>query len=346
MTKQTKTSFGASGAQLYCIENSVGSQLFVSDFGATVIGLKVPGDDGVFRDVIMGYDSAADYAKGSSYQGATVGRFANRIANASLELNGRQYVLDSNTEHGHCLHGGRRGFHQRMWQALPLEADACISFQLTSPDGDQGMPGKLDIRVSFSLSDDNTFSIHYLAISDADTLINLTNHSYFNLNGVGAAGIEDHFLWIDADYFTPTDAHSIPTGEIRPVCKTAFDFRTEKRIGRDIEANEPQLQLAGGYDQNFVLNGDHRDKPAAKARAEKSGITMEVFTDRPGIQFYSGNYLGGEAVGKQGFQIKRRSAFCLETQSFPDAPHHPAFPSAQLKADELFESITAYRFNY
>lgn len=345
MMKLTKTSFGAPGAQLYCIENEIGSQLFASNFGATVAGLKVPGADGVFRDVIMGFDRAEGYAEGSSYQGATVGRFANRIANACFELNDRRYALDPNTEHGHCLHGGKNGFHQRMWQTLPPESsEGAIVFQLTSPDGDQGMPGNLDIKVRFSLSEDNTFCIRYLAVSDADTLINLTNHSYFNLNGVAAPGIEDHFLWINADCFTPTDAHSIPTGEIRSVCGTALDFRAEKRIGQDIDADEPQLHMAGGYDHNFVLNGNHREKPAAKARSEISGIMMEVFTDRPGIQFYSGNYLGGEAPGKQGFRLERRSAFCLEAQCFPDAPHHPGFPSACLKAGELFKSVTSYRF--
>jgi aldose 1-epimerase len=390
--KITTEPFGASRATLINITNDAGSVLALTDLGASIVGLKIPARRTASAvapiqnptatsaqtpaasnisdipgssdrstpsveliDVVLGYGDYDDYASDDKYLGATVGRYANRIARGELTLGDASYGLDKNQDGKHTLHSGSDGWHLRIWQySIGAHSDS-VAFCLRSPDGDQKFPGNADINVTYTFTDDNTVRISYHAVSDADTVFNLTNHSYFNLDGEGAGSILDHRLRVNASRFTPTDADSIPTGEIRDVDGSALDFRREKRIGRDIDSGEEQLALAHGYDHNFVLDrdrvgggGSERSagalREAAVVRSEVTGIEMTVRTDMPGVQFYSGNYLGTGGPSKSGAAYERRSGFCLETQFFPDSPHHANFPSTVFRAGEAFDSVTEYAF--
>lgn len=346
MENQTVTAFGMTKdgkeAQLCLLKNSKGLKAYVSDFGATLVRLFVPDRDGNMTDVVLGYDDAAGYERGMAGIGATVGRNANRIGGASVEINGVTYPLEKNDNGKNNLHSGPDVYQKRIWE-VEDRADNRITFLLHSPDGDQGYPGALDMRVTYELDDENALSIHYEAAPDQDTVINMTNHSYFNLNGHNSGSVLEHKVWLNADSFTPADAESIPTGEIRGVADTPMDFRTAKAIGKEIDADYEPLRFGGGYDHNWVLKNNGRFAKVAEVTSEKSGIRMEVYTDLPGVQMYTANFLDHEP-GKDGAVYEKRSAVCLETQYYPDAIHHDNFPSPVCRKGMKYDSRTAYRF--
>lgn len=337
--KVEKTSKGDE-AKSYLLKNKKGMEIVVSDYGATLIQVKVPDREGNLLDVVLGYDKIEGYENGGVFFGATVGRIANRIGGACFELNGKEYQLTKN-DNKNTLHGGRDFYSQRMWQA-EKEDEAEITFVLNSPDGDQGFPGNLDIHVTYALTEENELKIHYYAVSDQDTIVNLTNHSYFNLSGHASGTAMDQQVVILADAFTEADAESIPTGKIIPVEGTPMDFRQMKAIGRDIEEKYEALILGGGYDHNWVLNGEGF-RHVASMYSEKTGITMKVYTDLPGMQFYTGNFVE-EEQGKEGAVYQKRNGVCFETQYFPDAIHKEHFGGPVLKAGETYDTMTVYKF--
>lgn len=339
------TGFGAvrcgREAALYTLRNRRGMELAVTDFGAVLVALRVPDGTGRPVDVVLGYDSAAGYEAGGYFFGAIVGRCANRIGGAAFSLNGRDYHLARN-DGGNSLHSGPDCYHLRFWDVV--ETGEChITLALHSPDGDQGYPAAVDIRVTYTLTEENGVRIHYEAVPQGDTLINLTNHSYFNLNGHGGGPITGHRLWLDAAHFTPADAASIPTGELLPVEGTPMDFRQEKAVGRDIGADYRPLVLGSGYDHNWCLVSDGTLRKFARLTGERSGITMEMYTDRPGVQVYTANFVAGEP-GKDGAVYDRRHGICFETQCYPDAIHHDGFPSPVCRGGTVWRSTTEYRF--
>ena len=317
-----KKEFGATKngekASCYVLKNSKGMEAVVSDFGASLLKLYVPDKDGKTQDVVLGYETLEDYENGGDSLGATVGRVANRIGMAEFELNGKKYELTKNDNGKNTLHGGIDFYNKRIWD-VKEEDDTHVVFALVSPDGDQGFPGEVKIEVSYTITEENELKIHYHAIPDQDTLLNMTNHSYFNLSGHASGTAWNAKVWIDADAFTETDAELIPTGTVVPVEGTPMDFRKEKVVEKEIGADYTPLKLAGGYDHNWVLNGKGFRK-AASAESEETGIKMEVYTDLPGIQFYSGNFLAG-SKGKEGAVYEKGYGICFETQYFPDAIH-------------------------
>ena len=306
----------------------------ILDYGVTIRSLTVPDRDGTPVDVVLGYDTLEEYVQNRGYVGATIGRFANRIGGASFSLNGETYTLAANDGVNH-LHGGEQGFDKRIWAAE--ETETGIRFSLTSPDGEEGYPGTLQVTVTVSWQG-RGLELRYHAETDRDTILNLTNHSYFNLDGQGT--VYDQLLQLGAESFCMGGPGCLPTGEIVPVAGTAMDFRTERRIGDAVDSGEPCVKLSGGYDSNFVLSSS----PAAVARSEKTGIVMTVTTDQPGVQFYSTNFLTPR-TGKGGAQYGLRSAFCLETQHYPDCIHHPDWPTCILRAGESFDSFTCFKFS-
>lgn len=339
-----KTSRGEN-AHLYTMRNAQGMEATVSDFGALLVKLFVQDSMGNFRDIVLGFDKVEDYETNVPAFGATVGRNANRIGGAKFTLGGREYKLRAN-DGKHNLHSGGDSYHFRMWKAETSEENGVpsVTFTLDSPDGDQGFPGNATISVTYTLSKDNTLIIEYSGVSDQDTVFNMTNHSYFNLNGHDSGSVLGHKVWIDADAFTPTDKELIPTGEIVPVQGTPMDFRAWGELGSGISTDFAPIELANGYDHNFVLNnsGDYRE--VCKAYSEKSGITMTVFTDLPGMQLYTGNFLDDTLVGKGNVHYGVRSGVCFETQHFPDAVNHSNFPSSVKKAGEKYFTVTAFQF--
>lgn len=345
MEKQTVTSFGTSKegkeARLYLIQNENGMKAYVSDFGASLVRLFVSDKEGKFRDVVHGYDDASGYEKGDGGFGATVGRNANRIGGASLEINGVKYELDKN-DNGNNLHSGLNYYQKRIWDVEKYEANE-ITLLLHSPDKDQGYPGALDMHVTYTVEENNTLAIHYEAVPDQDTVINMTNHSYFNLNGHESGTVLGHKVTLYADEFTPADEKSIPTGEIRSVDGTPMDFRSGRILGADIDADYEPLRFGGGYDHNWVLKNEGRFDKVAEVVSDDSGIVMEVYTDLPGVQMYTANFLDNEP-GKDGVSYIKRSAVCLETQYFPDAVHHENFPQPLCRRGEKYDTRTAYRF--
>lgn len=325
----------------FLLENEAGAKVRILNYGGILQAICVPDRNGAQRDVCLGYASVKDYERNDCYLGALIGRCANRIANARFDLNGKRYQLAANNGKNH-LHGGKRGFDRRIWQHNLVENG--LELFLSSPDGEENYPGNLAVKVSYALDENNALSIVYEARADQDTIVNLTNHAYFNLNGESGAPPLDHELTLYADAMTLTDDDAIPTGQLLPVQDTPFDFRTPKPIGRDIDAAHPQLRSAKGYDHNFVLGAhDGTLRQAARVRAPESGITMEVFTTMPGVQFYTANYLHS-AHGKSGAPYAPRMAFCLETQHFPNAVHCPAFPTPILRKGEMHRERTQYRF--
>ena len=346
MANKNVTGFGKTRegkeAHLYVLENKNGLKAYVSDFGASLVRLLVPDKDGTMLDVVHGYDDAAGYEKGDAGIGATVGRSANRIGGAQIEINGVKYELEKN-DNGNNLHSGCNYYQKRIWNVEEQSEDQ-ITFLLHSTDGDQGYPGALDMHVTYLLDDKNTLNIHYEAVPDQDTVINMTNHSYFNLNGHDSGTVLEHKVMLDADYFTPADAESIPTGEIRSVEGTPMDFRAGKVLGDEIDADYEPLRFGGGYDHNWVLKNGGRFAKVAEVTSDKSGIRMEVYTDLPGVQMYTANFLDDEP-GKDGATYAARSAVCLETQYFPDTPNHPNFPSCVVEAGQEYHTTTIYRFS-
>lgn len=324
------------------LEGEGGLRLAVLTYGATIQSLIYKK-----KDVVLGYDRLEDYRTGNtSYQGATVGRYANRIAGGRFHLNGASYDVGRNEGGTGHLHGGFRGFDKRIWSAAILDDGGEPAVRLTyrSADCEEGYPGDLEMTVTFAVTADNALHIRYEGVSSKDTVLNPTNHAYFNLNGYDGGDVLDTVLTLYADCITPVDGRLIPTGGLMPVEGTPFDFRQGKPLGRDIGAPDPQLRLGNGYDHNFVLGLDRRQRLAASAYAPRSGIRMECSTDLPGVQLYTANGLK-EAAGKGGIPLYRHQGFCLETQFFPDSPNQPAFPSVLLKAGEQFVSETIYRFS-
>ena len=336
--KITKRLFGTlkDGTQVHCwtMENDRGLRAELLDYGATIRAIEVPARGGRTVDVVLGYDTLEGYTENGGYLGATIGRFGNRIGGGAFTLNGKTYTLARNNGENH-LHGGQKGFDKYVWDAEQTEDG--LLFSRVSPDGEEGYPGTLTVSVRFSWKGD-ALSIRYHAVSDRDTILNLTNHSYFNLDGEGT--VQEQLLKIHADRYTPNDAGCLPTGELAPVAGTAMDFRAFKPIGKDADSDEPCVKPFRGYDVNFCLDGS---VPAIEAKSLKSGIVMCVTTDQPGVQLFTANHMK-ERIGKNGQQYGHRSAFCLETQHFPDCIHHPDWPSCVLRAGEVFDSKTIYSF--
>ncbi len=347
-----KTSFGklADGqpVDLYTLTNSHGMTVEITNYGATVVAIKVPGREGKIDDVALGYDSVDGYVSGKAYIGATVGRYANRIGHGQFVLDGKTYTLPKNNGEN-TLHGGTVGFSMKLWQAreLPSKQGQSIEFSLVSPDGDQGFPGTMHATVTFTLPHDrNALVIEYHATTDKDTVLNLTNHSYFNLSGEGRGDILQDVVKLYASHFTPIDETLIPTGEIRATKGTPLDFSQPTAIGERINADDPEIKFGKGYDHGYVLD---RTKPDLSLAAEvfdpHSGRVLDVLTTQPGIQLYTSNFLDGSEKGKGGKPYNFRSALCLETQHFADSPNKPNFPSTELKPGQEFRSTTEYRFS-
>ncbi len=331
-------------ATLYTLNNGAGLVACISDFGGVITQLHVPGRDGVMADIVLGFDDVTPYAGDSEYFGALIGRYGNRIANARFALDGVTHQLDINNGANH-LHGGMQGFHRVLWQAetftTPKSAGLILSH--VSPDGDMGYPGNLEVTVIYELRSDKELRIAFHAITDQATPVNLTNHAYFNLAGEG--DILDHEIMIEADAYTRIDNTQIPLGDLPPVAGTPFDFRSPRAIGARIAEDEQQLRDGYGYDHNWVLN---KSTPkalelAARLRDPASGRVLEVWTQEPGLQFYSGNFLDGRLSGK-GRSYAYRSGICLEPQHFPDSPNQPSFPSTILRPGEEYSTVMSYRF--
>jgi len=331
---------------LFTIKNSKGMVVEITNYGATLVSLKVLDNKGKFDDVVLGYDKLEDYLKYKYFFGATIGRVANRIENSSFELNVIKYKVAKNEGKNH-LHGGIVGFDKVVWQEklLTEESEQSIEFSYLSKDGEEGYPGNLNVRVKYTVTEENELKIEYYAISDKDTIVNLTNHSYFNLSGQGTGNVLKHKLMINADKFTINDKYSIPTGEIVQVNNTPMDFRELTYIGENISSSYKQIVFGSGYDHNFLINNGGKNlQKAAEVYDEKSGRVMEVYTTMPGVQFYSGNFLKGES-GKGGTTYIKSSGLCLETQYVPNAINNKNFSSPILKANQNYEHSTIYKFS-
>lgn len=328
-------------SSVFVLKNSGGMEIRVSDYGASLINVFVPDKDGQKTDVVLGYDDACGYEKGDKFFGATVGRCANRIGGACFKLNGKIYELEKN-DHENNLHSGTDFYNKRIWQ-VKEENDASVTFALHSPDMDQGFPGAVDIEVTYTLTEDNAVKIQYHAVPTADTVLNMTNHSYFNMDGEGSGTVLEQEAWINADAYTRADAFSIPTGEITPVEGTPMDFREGKTLGKEIDSDYEAIEYGGGYDHNWVLNGTGLRK-VAELLSRRSGIKMEVLTDLPGMQVYTANFLTDDS-GKHGKSYGKRSAVCFETQYFPDAVNKENFEGPVVRAGETYETETIYRFS-
>lgn len=326
---------------LYTLKNKNGMTVEFTNYGATVVSIRVPDRMGKFEDVTLGYDNIQGYRDGKSYFGCTAGRYANRIAHGKFTVEGVAYTLPLNNG-PNSLHGGVNSIDKQVWDAR-LIVDAIV-FSTVVPDGENGYPGELKLSVVYSLRDDNSLVIDYTATTNKTTVVNLTNHAYFNLSGDPSHTILGHDLLINASAYTPVDSTLIPTGVLQPVKNTPFDFTTFKTIGRDIDHADEQLRIGLGYDHNFVLDAPVDKAPAVVVTEKKSGRKMELFTTEPGVQFYSGNFLDGTEKGR-GTDYQYRTGFCLETQHFPDSPNQPSFPSTVLKPGETYQSQTIYRFS-
>jgi aldose 1-epimerase len=342
-------SFGRAGdqpVQIYTLTNSHGIEARIMTYGAAIVSLKTPDRAGHFGNIVLGFDALDPYLAGVPYFGATVGRYANRIANGRLELDGKRYQLPQN-DGPNSLHGGKRGFDKRVWQPEPSETPQGPALRLTyvSAAGEEGYPGELTAHVTYRLGNDDTLAIEFDATTTAPTVVNLANHAYFNLTGDPRSTILDHVLSINAERFTPVDATLIPTGELLAVAGTPLDFRTPHRIGSRINDADEQLRLGHGYDHNWVLNKPAAGKLTFAARLSEaaSGRVVEIRTTQPGLQFYSGNFLDGKPAGS-GTVFGFRTGLCLETQHFPDSPNQPAFPSTILRPRQVYSEKTVFAF--
>jgi aldose 1-epimerase len=352
MTKAgiTRKAFGvlASGetADLYTLVNARGTQAQITNYGAILVSMRVPDSAGRLDEVVLGFDEIGGYLTNKPYFGAAIGRYANRIANAAFSLDGTEYRLAAN-EGPHHLHGGVRGFDKAIWRATGSVGPQgpLLELRRTSSDGEEGYPGALEVTIIYTLTEDSELRIDYEARTDRATVVNLSHHSYFNLCDAGASPILEHEIEIKADRYTPVDAGLIPTGAIAAVHGTPFDFKRPRSIGARIDQDHAQLQAAGGYDHNFVLNGKPGELAlAARVSEPSSGRTLTVYTTQPGLQFYTGNFLDGSIVGKGATPYFKRHAFCLETQHFPDSPNKPHFPSTRLEAGQRYQHTTIYKF--
>ena len=333
--------------QLFTLVNEEGMTVEIMDLGGIIVSLTAADFDGNFIDVTTGFASPQPYADGAGFMGAIVGRYANRIADGRFSLDGVEYSLAQNNG-DNAIHGGLVGFDKKIWSAETFSNsdEAQLVLKAISEDGEEGFPGRVEVTVAYRLTDQNELFVDYYATTDKATVINLTNHAYFNLDGHAAGSISDHEITIYADQFTPIDNESIPTGEIASVANTPLDFRTAKPIGRDIDSVHQQIQFGSGFDHNFVINHDEPGlvSLAASVYSPRTGRIMNVYTDQPGVQFYTGNFLNGRLVGKDGAVYVRRGAFCLETQHFPDSPNKSGFPSTLLRPGEQYETRTIFEF--
>jgi aldose 1-epimerase len=348
ITKETwgKTATGET-VERYTLTNAKGASVQIITLGGTVTSIKVPDRAGALGEVTLGFDSLEGYLKPHPFFGVLVGRYGNRIGNATFTLDGKTYTLAKNNGEN-SLHGGRKGFDKYVWKAREVPSRDGLAIELThvSPDGDEGFPGALTATVVYTWTDANGLRIDYTATTDKPTVVNLTNHAYFNLSSGAASTILDHELMLAADHFTPVDKGLIPTGEIRAVKGTPFDFTTSRKIGQHIDATDEQIQFGGGYDHNFVLKGNAGSmRMAARVVERTSGRVMDVTTTEPGVQFYTGNFLDGTLVGRGGKTYGKRAGFCLETQHYPDSPNKPKFPSVVLRPGEKYRTSTQYTFS-
>ena len=332
---------------LYTLKNSKGMEARIITYGGAIVSLKTPDRTGAMGDIVLGYDTLADYLAGKSYFGALIGRYANRIAHGKFTLEGKPYSVPVN-DGENALHGGIRGFDKRIWTARALP-DGALEMTYKSADGEEGYPGNLTATVTYTLTDDNHLRIHYVAVTDKPTVLNLTNHSYFNLKGAGEGDILGHLVTLNADQFLPIDAGFIPIGELRLVQNTPFDFRRPRTPGERIAQPDEQLKLGNGYDHNWLLNRPQMNAGmlslAARVEATVSGRVMEIYPDQPGIQFYTGNFLDGTDKGKGGKIYNQHAGFCFETQHYPDSPNQAKFPSTELKPGQKYDTTTEWRFS-
>ena len=327
---------------LYTLSNQKGMSVQVTNFGAILVSVRTPDKTGRTEDVVLGFDTLAEYEKNPSFFGATVGPNANRVGGARFSIDGEEYRLDVN-DSGNNLHTHMEGaFHKRVWDVQ--EGEDRVLFSLTEPDGSLGLPGNRRVRLSYALTEGNRLELHYHGESDRKTIFNLTNHSYFNLEGEGKGRIEDHVLWMKASHYTPVGTTPIPTGEIAPVTGTPMDFTKPARVGERIDGDFSQLKVTGGYDHNWVIDDfDGSVKLFAKVKAPVSGRTMKAYTNLPGVQFYAGNFIDTQK-GKGGKEYGKRSGLCLETQFYPDTPNKPEFPSSVFGPDRIYDYTTIYEF--
>ena len=339
-----RTEVDGKKTDLYILRNKNNMEVCITNFGGRIVSVMVPDKDGQMRDVVLGFDSIQDYISKPSDFGASIGRYANRINQGKFTLDGVEYQLPRNN-YGHCLHGGPQGFQYRVYDAVQLNPQE-LQLTYVAKDGEEGFPGNITCKVLMKLTDDNAIDIQYEAETDKPTIVNMTNHSYFNLDGDAGSNAE-HLLTIDADYYTPVDSTFMTTGEIVPVEDTPMDFRTPMPVGERInDFDFVQLKNGNGYDHNWVLNakGDI-NRRAASLKSQKTGIVLDVYTNEPGVQVYAGNFLDGSLTGKKGIVYGHRASVCLETQKYPDTPNKPEWPSALLKPGEKYDSHCIYRFS-
>lgn len=330
----------------YTLTNYFGASVKIITLGATIVSINVPDKEGNFADVVCGYDDVDSYLNNSGYQGAIIGRYGNRIKNSSFTLDGTEYKLFNNEGNNH-LHGGKEGFDKKIWDAKAWEAGSTIYLEMScfSKDMEEGYPGNLSVKVLYTFDQSNTLTINYIAATDKKTVINLTNHSYFNLGGCGSSKITNHTLWIDSDKISEIDEQLIPTGKEINIKKTAFDFRKEKLIGKDINARNAILKLGQGYDHNYILNNNGEIRHVATLKDSDSGRAMKVYTNQPCMQVYTANCINEEeSPFKDDIPQKKRCAVCLETQHAPDSPNHAEFPSTELNPGELYNYTTIFEF--
>jgi aldose 1-epimerase len=335
-------------ADVYTLTNKNGMQVTITNYGGAVVSVMVPDKSGKLGDVVLGYDTLEGYVTDKNFFGALIGRYGNRIGHAEFKIDGTTYTLAKNNGEN-SLHGGLKGFNKALWDAKDISKDGEPSLELkyVSKDGEEGFPGNLSVTVVYTLTNKNELKIDYSATTDKKTVVNLTNHSYFNLSGPGSGDILKETLRVNADKFTPVDSGLIPTGELKSVEGTPFDFRKPTEIGARIEADDEQIKLGKGYDHNFVLNKEKPNALTLAARVEDpaSGRVMEVWTTEPGVQFYTSNFLDGSIHGKGGIAYGRRTALCLETQHFPDSPNKPSFPSVLLTPGQKYHTTSVYKFS-
>ena len=332
--------------RFYTLKNADGIEITFTNYGQRLVSLHAPDKTGKFEDVVLGYATLKEFIEKRNYFGAIIGRYGNRIGNGTFKIGGNSYDLVKNNGENH-LHGGTKGFESVVWKVDGF-SDNSITFSRVSPDMEEGYPGNLDVKVKYTLNDSNELKINYKAVTDKSTVVNLTNHSFFNLKGEGNGDVMDHVVMINAASYTPVDDGLIPTGEISKVGGTPFDFTTPKTIGRDIDSNFEQLNIGKGYDHNYVINDLPKNEDGLKLAAiitePASGRTMKVFTSEPGVQFYTGNFMNGSDIGKTGKPYPFRGSFCFETQHYPDSPNKPDFPSTLLNPGEEYETTTVYKF--
>ena len=342
--KAFETKVNDHSVNLYTLKNKNGMEVCITNFGGRIVSVMVPDKNGNMKDVVLGFDSIADYVNIPSDFGASIGRYANRIKDGKIVIDGDTIQLPQNN-FGHCLHGGPKGWQYQVYEAKQIDGTK-LELVRQSPDGDENFPGNVTAKVTYTLTDDNSIDISYEATTDKKTVINMTNHSYFNLSGDAQKPITDHLLYVNADKFTPVDSTFMTTGEILDVKGTPMDFTVAKTVGQDIDKYEyDQLKNGNGYDHNWVLNtnGDIK-QVAARLTSPVSGITLEVYTDEPGIQVYSGNFLDGTLKGKKSIVYNQRAAICLETQHYPDSPNKPEWPSVLLEPGKTYRSHCIFKF--